>query len=73
MKSEEKILTYAQARELKWFCQNITGTKLEFYKLLEEVEKYKAKIDRLQNTADMILEYCKEKGIKMLGEEVEKS
>lgn len=70
MKNSEKILSYQQARELKWFCKNVVGTRLEFYRALEIVEKFKIKIDRLQQTADLIIKWCEENDINMSGEEV---
>ena len=69
MKPQDKILTYEQARELKWFCKNVTGTRKEFYEALEVVNKYKEKIDRLGSQADEILQWCEKNNIKMLGEE----
>ncbi len=69
IKTQDKVLTYEQARELKWFCKNIVGTKQEFYALFDKVEIYKEKIDRLLKEADQILKYCKDNNINLLGEE----
>lgn len=69
MKPQDKILTYEQARELKWFCNNVVGTRKEFYEALELVNKYKDKIDRLGAQADEILKWCEKNNIKMMGEE----
>lgn len=68
MKPAEKILTYEQAKELKWFCKNVAGTRTEYYAALRAVDKFTVKIDRLQKTADMILEWCEKNNINMLGE-----
>lgn len=69
MKPEDKVLTYEQARELKWFSRNILGTRQEFYAVLDKVEKYKAKIDRLVQQAEHIESYCERNNIKLWGEE----
>lgn len=69
IKPKDKILTFKQARELKWFCKNVAGTRTEFYKELDEMQRFKKKIDRLQKTADMILKWCTENDIKMFGEQ----
>ena len=61
MKNSDKVLTYEQAKELKWFCKNVTGTRTEFYEALAVVEKFKAKIDRLQQTVDTVEQYFKER------------
>lgn len=57
MKPQEKILTYAQAKELKWFCKNCTGTRQEFSALMEQIEEFKIKLDRLEKTAKLIEAY----------------
>ena len=69
MKPKDKVLTYEQARELKWFCKNVAGTRMEFYAALEKIQPFKDKIDRLQETADLILKWCEENNIQMFGEE----
>ncbi len=69
MKPKDKKLTYEQAKELKWFCKNVVGTRSEFYEALDTVHRFQTKIDNLQKTADMILKWCEDNGIKMLGEE----
>ncbi len=57
MKPEEKILTYAQARELKWFGRNCTGLRQEYYALVEKVEAFNEKLARLDKTAQAIESY----------------
>lgn len=64
-----KVLTSAQARELKWFCNNVVGTRQEYYKVLDMAEEYKRKFDRLNETAESILRWCKKNDINMVGEE----
>lgn len=66
--AQAKTLTPEQARELKWFCKNILGTRDDFYKAYETIQAYKNKIDRLASQADDILEYCKKNNIKDLSE-----
>lgn len=69
MKPKDKILTYEQARELKWFCENVTGTRMELYENIKQMDEFKIKIDRLQQTADMILKWCEDNNVMMFGEE----
>lgn len=57
MKPKDKILTYEQARELRWFCKNCTGTRQEFYDLLDQFTSLKAKLDRLEKTCKLIEEF----------------
>jgi predicted nuclease with TOPRIM domain len=59
MKPEDKILTYEQARELKFFVKNCTGLRQEFYELFDNLEAFKRKLDRLNNTCGLIEEYFK--------------
>lgn len=72
MRPKDKVLTFEQARELKWFARNVAGTRLEFYECLDAIELYKKRIDRLQETAEMILDWCEKQDIKMYGEASEK-
>lgn len=62
MKPKDKILTYEQARELKWFCRNVVGTRQEFYALMERMEGFREKLDRMHETCELIQEH--------LGEEI---
>lgn len=65
MKKENKILTYEQAKELKFFCQSVVGTRQEYYKVLGEVDLFKHKLNRLEKTCELIEKYLGEelKGI----------
>lgn len=54
MKSSEKILTYAQAKELKWFCDNIAGVRTDFYSTINTVAKFDERISKLEKTCDLI-------------------
>jgi len=62
MKKEKMVLTYDQAKELKWFCRCVVGTRQEFYQHLDEMNTYKDKMDRLYKTCQLIE--------KFLGEEI---
>lgn len=66
MKAKDKILNYEQAKELKWFCKNILGTRQEFYSFIDEFKNYKLKIDRLSKQAEAIINYCETNGIKFM-------
>ena len=61
MKKEEKILTYEQAKELKWFCRNVVGTREEFYKTLEIANAFDARLTRLEKTCELIEKFLGEK------------
>lgn len=60
MKAKEKMLTYEQAQELKWFCNNCTGVRQEYYKLVEDLGKIAAKLNRWDQTCDLINEFLAE-------------
>lgn len=62
MKKDKMVLTYPQAKELKFFCRGVVGTRQEFYKLLDEMLEFKKKLDRLHTTCELIEKY--------LGEEI---
>jgi hypothetical protein len=62
MKKEDQILTYAQARDLKWFCSNCTGLRSEFYPLLDKMTSFQEKLDRLEKTAVLIEKFLKDCG-----------
>lgn len=49
-----KILTNAQARELKWFCDNVTGVRQDYYKVVEVAGKFDERLKRLEKTCDLI-------------------
>ncbi len=57
-----KILTNAQAIELKWFCKNVAGVRTDLYPALESVRGFDERIRRLEKTCQMIEKY--------LGEEI---
>jgi hypothetical protein len=63
VKPSDKILTYEQARELKWFCKNVAGTRSEYYEALDVVNKFRDKIDRLYEASLTIKTYFAERGI----------
>lgn len=63
-------LTKEHWRELKWFSKNVVGTRQEFYSAIEQIEKFKNKIDRLYDEAKAIEKFCKEHNINMIGEKV---
>lgn len=54
IKQKDKILTYAQAKELKWFCENVTGLYPDFYKAREQFEAFASRLERLEKTSQMI-------------------
>ena len=60
MKNKDKILTYEQAKELKFFCKSVVGTRQEFYKLLDEMNAFKIKLDRLDKTCWLIGDHLSE-------------
>ncbi len=60
MKPHEKILTYEQAKELKWFCNNVTGLRQEFYPLLDRLNAFNGKLERLERTCQLIEKFFSE-------------
>lgn len=61
MKPADKILTYQQARELRWFVKNCVGLRTEFYALLDKMNKFKNQLDRLDKTCQTIDDFFKDK------------
>jgi hypothetical protein len=63
MKPADKILTYEQARELRWFCKNVTGTRQEFYEVFDRANKFNERLARLEKTCELIEMYFKDHGL----------
>lgn len=61
MKKDDKTLTYEQARELKFFCKNVVGVRQDMYEIVEKVDKFDARIRRLEKTCELIEKYFGEK------------
>lgn len=61
MKKEKMILTYEQARDLKWFCQNVAGVRQDMYSSMEKVQKFDDRIQRLEKTCALIEKFLGEK------------
>ena len=57
LKKEQMILTYEQAKELKFFCRSVVGTRQEFYKVMETVTAFDKKISKLEKTVRLIEDY----------------
>lgn len=68
MKPEEKILKYAQARDLKWFCQNVAGVRSDMYETIESVNKFDDRIKRLEKTCEMIEKFLGKAAVHNEGE-----
>ena len=60
-KDKSKTLSYAQAEELKWFCQNVIGLRKEYYAALEKIAGLGTKLGRLERTVDLIETFLMEK------------
>lgn len=61
VKPEDKTLTYAQARDLKFFCQNVLGVRQDMYSVLDRVDGFNRRIARLEKTAALIEKFLGEK------------
>ena len=61
MKPKDKILTYEQARDLKWFCQNVAGVREDMYAAIGEMTKFDDRIKRLEKTCELIEKFLGEK------------
>lgn len=51
---KKKVLTYQQARELKWFCENVAGVRQDMYRTEDIIIKFEEKIKKLEATCDLI-------------------
>ncbi len=58
----QKTLSYDQARELKWFCQNVMGTRQEFYAVMDQANAFDARLQRLEKTCAAIEKFL---GVKI--------
>jgi len=54
MKKDKMILTYEQARELQWFCQNVAGVRIDFYSVMEKAYSFDDRLTRLEKTCETI-------------------
>lgn len=59
MKPKDKILTYAQAKELKWFGDNCLGLRQEYYELFGKVIEFGQKIERLSKQGLLIEDFLR--------------
>lgn len=57
VKPKDKILTYEQARELKWFCKNVSGVRQDMYEFIEMTTQFDDRIKRLERTCELIEKY----------------
>lgn len=63
MKPKDKILTYQQAKELKWFCENVAGVRTDFNKFLDAQVKFEQRIRRLETVCAMIEEFLEQRPV----------
>lgn len=62
MSKKQVTLNSHQLHELRWFCKNVNGTRTEYYEIAGKVDEFKAKLDRLMRTAEMIEKFLKDMG-----------
>lgn len=62
MSKKPMILNYQQAKELKFFCKSVIGTRQEYYEVFDRAQKFDDRLTRLEKTCEMIEKY--------LGEEI---
>lgn len=55
-----KTLTYEQAKQLKWFCANVTGVRLEYYKVMDIANSFDDRLKRLEKTCELIENFFKD-------------
>lgn len=54
IKPKDKILTYQEAKELKFFMRNVTGIQKEYYLILDIVEQFKRRLEALEKTCLLV-------------------
>lgn len=64
MKAKDKILTYEQARELKWFCNNVVGTRMEFYAVMDTANAFDERLKQLEKTCALIEKYFEDNPVQ---------
>lgn len=57
----KQILTTAQARELKWFCTNVAGVRVDLNPIRDAVDGFDGRIKRLEKTCALIEKFLGEK------------
>lgn len=50
-KAKSIEVTGRQLYELKWFCQNVAGVRQDMYSTIDTVNKFDARMKRLEETA----------------------
>lgn len=60
MSKKPITLNYEQARELKFFCRDVAGVRMDMYEILEKTNKFDDRIKRLENTCTLIEKYLGE-------------
>ncbi len=61
MKKEDRVITYSEARELKWFCRNVVGIRKDFYETMEMANRFNDRLIRLEKTCELIEKFLDEK------------
>jgi hypothetical protein len=51
-----------QVKELKWFCDNVTGLRKDFYEVYDLVASFDKRIKRLEKTCELIEKHLNEEG-----------
>lgn len=60
MSKKPITLNYEQAKELKFFCRSVAGTREELYEVMEKANKFDDRIARLEKTCELIEKYLGE-------------
>ena len=50
-------LNKTQSEELKFFCKSVMGTRQEFYKLYDQMNDFKNKLDRMEKFVKNVEEF----------------
>lgn len=54
-------ITGQQLYEMKWFCANVVGVRVDFYKTQEHINKFNDRLERLEKTCVLIEKFLEEK------------
>ena len=60
MSKKPITLNYEQAKELKFFCRSVVGTRQDYYEVMDKANAFDSRLARLEKTCELIENYLGE-------------